>query len=276
MSLSRQIRTMKSTVRELNNSSPNIKLTLNDSANRSRSSSRSNKYNQSTTCYLSEKLARNTTHLVLDFNEFFESNSAKQVNKKCLLLLAALNETKLIRFEWIVHSRHKSRWLDETKYLLKSYLECSSSQLPDEDEFDIQLQRFINSLGDHQHTYRGFFGSFKNVYIIEPVEEIDKDDEEEENMSLGLFRAQNTTYDLLVEILIKCGAHLTSRANQAEIAIAIDRTNELDDESVYKDEIEKERDRFFVRVNEIKKCVRKRDGVAVVSSDWVIGNHQLL
>ena len=49
------------------------------------------------------------------------------------------------RHEWLVHSKTRLRWQDETKYLLDNYLSEDLSEY-EEEAFDIQVVRLIRNL----------------------------------------------------------------------------------------------------------------------------------
>jgi hypothetical protein len=258
------------------------------------------------TCYMNKKYTQNTTHIMIDFNNFFDPNiihSKLNLNKKCLLILAAVNECKIIRFEWLKHSWKKSEWLEELDFLVESYLESEIDAYDEADDFDVKLIRLVRNLKNKKCSQ--FFSSFKNIYIMEQREDCNEDvcstanatksridedavDEsgldltgtmleksaffEATNLSLNIFKNKNSTYDYLIEILTKCGAHLTSRVQHAELIIAIDRTQDFSqDVDKFQAEIESERVHFTETIQEMQKLVRKKEGVQVISSDWILG-----
>ncbi len=238
-------------------------------------------------CFIKKLYSSNTTHLILDFTLLFDSdengtNNTKpnlDLNKKCLLVLAALNQTKIIRYEWLQHSLNKSAWVDETKYMLESYVGPDLSEY-DEQEFDIRLIRMLRYLKNHKMSH--IFQAYKNVYIIEHGEnltesEMQLDESEQENSSsqisqcsFSFFKEKNTTYDHLVNIMTKCGGHLTSRPQQAELIIAVDRTQDFEDMQKYRKEIKHEMVYFKQKAEELSRLIRKKEGVSIVSSDWIL------
>ena len=239
-------------------------------------------------CLVNKKYEFKTTHLIIDFNRVFDPVHIKQtlnLNKKCLLLLATLNECKIIRYEWLSHSWQNSQWLEETEYLLESYIESDLDDYDEEDDFDVKLIRFINNL--QEKKFSQFFSKYKNVYVIPELEYESGDETELQNasqtsnrnmldMTLNIFKSKNTTFDYLSEILTKCGCHLTSRPQQAELIFAIDRTHDFSiDRSKHEDEIEKESQYFIEKTNELKNEVRKKGGVRVISSDWILGKNHI-
>jgi hypothetical protein len=270
------------------------------------------------TCFMHKRFSANSTHIIIDFNKFFDPDKARDIltlNKKCLLTLAVLSSCKITRIEWLKHSWRYSKWREESQFLLESYLESEIEAYDPTDDFDVKLIRLIDNV--KRNKMEKFFSAYKNIYIIDQEnddeqqddefdatvnmmhetvegeenydEEDDNDDDEFElvatsrsggkksklfnattNTSVNIFRTKNSTYNLLDEILRKCGAHKASRARCAELFIVVDRTTHdfnLDDT-----EIERERSHFFQKIDEITPHVRRKEGVPVISSNWILGN----
>ena len=84
---------------------------------------------------------------------------------------------------------------------------------------------------------------------------------------------KNTTYDYLTELMIKCGANLTSRVALAELIVAIDKSNDYDSNCTNGQvRLTNDRAQFRKSLQDMAKNIRKKqDGIKVVSSDWIIG-----
>lgn len=227
-----------------------------------------NQNNATTLAKSNDKYTQQTTHLLVDFKTSFETADSLSLNKKCLLVLAALNNCKIVRFEWLKHSQAYNTWLDEADYLIESYVEEDLSEY-DQDEFDIKLIKFIRNLKNGKHS-KDVFSLHKNVYVMEDhgVDESNLNESEfdfekcfDNSNSCFLYK-ENSTFNYITDLLIKCGANLTSRVGLAEIIIAID------DGQMDKTEL---RDSFEACLIEFKKSIRKKCGVKVISSEWVLG-----
>lgn len=210
-----------------------------------------------------------TTHLIIDFKRTFEQQEIN-INKKCLLIAAAVNKCRLVRFEWILHSRKKKQFIDVKKYLIENYINDLDEY--EEEDFDIKLIRLIRHLKDkkHQLGQLSLFSHLKQIYLIKENTDLEKDDDDFDVM---MKNKMNTIYDYFIDIMSKFGANLTSRAGMAELIIAIDKTDDLDlNNKEHRLVVEKERDYFVKCVNEIQNLTRKKSSVQILSSSWIIGN----
>lgn len=196
------------------------------------------------------------THLIVDFGQTFEIDQV-DIDHKLILITAALNKCKIIRFEWITHSLKTRRWLNELKYSIESYLDHDLDEY-DPNDFDVRLIKLIRRLKEPscQLDRLKLFSHLKSVCLINE-NEVESDDENELSFSSGV----QTTYDYLNGLLNRFGANLTSRASVAEAIILIDRNNELAETDDFW--------RYFRGKNE--KEIRKRSNVQIVSSNWIIG-----
>lgn len=212
-----------------------------------------------------------------------------------MLLKAASNRCKLIRFEWVLNSKIRNQWLDESKYLLENYVSSETFDDYDEMAFDIQLIKFIRAQNEPHSQKVNLFARFKNIYLIRDSSEyendLDHDDVDDNNddddddyhkqsaddineLDVLLKRRQNTLYDLFIDLLTKFGATLTSRASMAEFIIAIDKTNDFDDDennNEHRIAIENEKAHFDKCIKHIEHRLRKKNGAQILSSNWIIG-----
>ena len=140
----------------------------------------------------------------------------------------------------------------------------------------------IRHLQQEAKLKRNIFSSFKNIYVVEEQSEeavANSNDDEDFNISKSaelcnswFSLKQSTTYDYMTELLVKCGACLTSRVALADLIIAVDKTNDYDtDTSSGQIRLETDRVRFVASMQELRtKLRRKQDGIMVVSSDWIV------
>ena len=178
----------------------------------------------------------NTTHLVIDFVRTFDGNS-KSINTsaKFTLLLAALKGCHLIRYEWLLHSKVKDKWTEETKYLLESYVGENLNDLDEEEQYDydIRLIKFYQNLKQTSHL--DLFSKQGNIYLLNcneilanGNESIFNDSQSSFSDSFINFKSKDKISDYLYEIVTKFNGLITSRVACADLIIVIDKSNDFD------------------------------------------------
>jgi hypothetical protein len=162
------------------------------------------------------------------------------------------------------HSLIKRRWLEEAKYLLENYIGEELGDYSDTD-FDVQVVRMIRRLKAGSR-FRVFGGEKKMFVIKERLEsgKVECGDE------VAFFEKKSTLQTYLSQIIQKCGGEMTSRVEEADIMIALDRTNDYDENNeVHLKRIEMDQKHFVVCIEKLKRLVTKAK-VEVISSEWVL------
>ena len=118
---------------------------------------------------VSEQYNQRTTHLIVDCKSAFEDNLLS-VNDKLVLVLAALNKCKIVRYQWLKKSCQKMKWIDDANYLLENYIDEDLASY-DQDHFDTKLickiiKNFNIKLLDYisysfLYKYRKYWKSYK-------------------------------------------------------------------------------------------------------------------
>jgi len=162
------------------------------------------------------------------------------------------------------HSLIKRRWLEEAKYLLENYI---GEELGDysETDFDVQVVRMIRRL-KASSRFR-VFGGEKKMFVIKERQESAKVECGDE---VAFFEKKSTLQTYLSQIIQKCGGEMTSRVEEADIMIALDRTNDYDENNeVHLKRIEMDQKHFVTCIEKLKRLVTKAK-VEVISSEWVL------
>jgi hypothetical protein len=238
---------------------------------------------------LEDSFGVESTHLILDFKRIFQNNS-QQINLKYKLIMlnAALRRCKIVSYEWIEQSRVRKKWLGEKSFEMESYLGDSlvNYKYADTDEvnekeaqerskaFDVRMARLLRLCKNK--ISHDLFKKCKNVYIIPEAPQLQQPNQscssQSDFESSNFFADYDTCQCLLSELIVKCGGHITSRMECAELLIAVDKTNDYDEESnVDKTKIELEQNYFAEKILEYRRKLRKKSGVQVLTSDWIIG-----
>lgn len=246
------------------------------------SESNKNKIN----CLINKEFNLNTTHLIIDFNGTFERDLKQlDTNRKFLLLLAAIKNCKLIRFEWLLHSFKKSYWIDEDRYLIQSYIGSDLDQY-EENDFDIKLIKFIRGL--NQTSKMSLFSSCGFIYLLKNEEDylnsLSSDSVANKSQSssfsdsfskfsdsFSIFKSKNKLYDHVFELITKCEGRITSRVACADLIVYIDILGDSGSDK----RSDKESEYLEGCLGDIEKTIkksRKRKQLEVVSSDWIMGN----
>ena len=231
---------------------------------------------------ISQKYHSNTTHLLMDFQETFEQeNNDLNTLKMYLLILAIINKCKLVRYEWLIHCNNKNKWLDTTDYSLDAYVGNDLYDLDQQDDFDIKLAKLVRKV-ENASLNRKLLSSLKNVFIMndEFMKENKNDSNNNTNQSnLSIFKDFfatsasnfNSIHDILIELMTKFGAHITSRVNCSSMIIAVDKTYDYDENNQSDlDRIEEDKLNFLKSIKKYKNLIRKKNGVEIISSNWLI------
>ena len=236
-----------------------------------------------------DTISKDTTHLIVDFDHLFGSTESLKLFVKCKLLFAALNRTRIVRYEWLTHSLKRKCWLDEKKYLLANYIEQDGDY--DENEFDLRLLKLIENLDD-QITSQ-LFQHERNIFIFDECHHQNDNDDDDgielkmKAMTLGESSSSSSSFlevrdrlrDYLSELIVTCGGHVTSRLKNARLMIAIDKmssdyassssSSSGDDQT--SEAVEREQSHFRQCIDEMEREVmREQCCCQVLSSDWII------
>jgi hypothetical protein len=221
---------------------------------------------------VSRIFSTNSSHLIIDFVQMFEKSIQIDLKTKLIILQAVLNKCKIIRIEWISHCKMKKCWLDERSYLLENYLSKDLNEY-DEYEFDVRLVKLIRRLPSIKLD---LFSAYKNVFIIRErsesklTSEIDSDDNEEIDDNSKKVKIKSTLHFFLSELLVKCGSILTNNPSKAELLIAIDKTNDYDENNkAHANKIKMDQKYFLNNINKLKNLISHE--LNVISSEWVLG-----
>lgn len=205
-----------------------------------------------------------TTHLIVDFESTFD-NGDIDLRSKLIILLSALKKCKIIRHEWLIHSKTKQVWLDEEKYLLQNYLGPDLSEYSEFD-FDVKVVKLIRKLEKDRLTC---FSRYKNIFIIK--ERLDNKSSPVFD-DVALFTSKSALQTILSQIITLCGGSVTNEIAKGKFMIAMDKTNDYEEENKSHQEKVKLDQRYFLTcVNKLKSLI-ERPNVDVISSEWVIGN----
>jgi hypothetical protein len=231
---------------------------------------------------ISQKYSSNITHLIMDFQDIFEQDShGLKTLKMYLLILAILNKCKLVRYEWLIHCNDKKKWLNLSDYSLDAYVGNDLYDLNQQDDFDIKLAKLVRKV-ENASFNRKLLSSLKNVFIMndESSKENKNDSNNNTNQSnLSLFKDFfatsncnfNTINDILIEIMTKLGAHITSRVNCSSMIIAIDKTYDYNENNQSDlERIESDKFNFIKSIEQFKNLIRKKSGVEIISSNWIL------
>jgi len=176
------------------------------------------------------------------------------------------------RHEWLVHSKTRLRWQDETKYLLDNYLSEDLSEY-EEEAFDIQVVRLIRNLHKQKSKNPDIFTKYKNVFLIKERSENNSKLNTEFDDVL-LFEKKSTLQTYLAQIITKCGGEIKNKIEEAEFMIAVDKTNDYDEEIPNQlNKIRLDRSYFVECVKKLNTLVTNT--IDVVSSEWVLGKHAI-
>ncbi|CAF0900151.1 unnamed protein product [Brachionus calyciflorus] len=216
------------------------------------------------------------THIVIDFEKKFDGNTVISTNNKFMLILAALKECKIIRYEWLLHSEIKLKWNAEKKYLLESYIDQDLNELDKEEqnEFDIRLIKFIRNL---KLTDRiDLFSKYGNIYISNNENSYDENENDTQNSfsdSFTSFKSKEKLYDYLHEVITRCNGLITSRVACADLILAIDKADDYDSSEHGKACLKQVAICLKSSLDEIKNKLTNckiRKKIPVVSSNWVL------
>jgi hypothetical protein len=230
---------------------------------------------------INQKYNSNTTHLIMDFQATFEQEThclCLSTLKMYLLILATLNRCKLVRFEWLIHSNNKKKWLNISDYSLDTYVGNDMYDLDQQDDFDIKLAKLVRKV-ENSSLNRKLFSSLKNIFIMNDdfMKENKNDSNSNTNLSIfkDFFATSNSNFDsindILIDIMTKLGAHIISRVNCCSIIVAVDKTYDYDDNNQSDlDKIEHDKLNFVKSINKFKHSIRKKNGVEIISSNWIM------
>ena len=205
-----------------------------------------------------------TTHLIVDFETAFDEANI-DLRSKLIIIICALKKFKIIRLEWLTHSKTKQVWLDEEKYLLQNYLGQDLSEYS-ENDFDVQVVKLIRKLENEDNLT--CLSRFKDIFIIK--ERLDNklcpafDD-------VTLFANKSSLQTILSQIITLCGGAVTNEVRRGRLMIAMDKTNDYDEKNQsHKEKVKLDQQYFVMCISKLKSMI-ERPNVNVISSEWVIG-----
>lgn len=205
----------------------------------------------------------NTTHLIVDFEQIFDTGDV-DLKAKLIILLAVLNNCKIVRYEWLNHSIKKMYWLNEEKYCLENYIEDDINEYSDSD-FDVKVVKMIRHL---KLSKINLFSQNMEIFLIKERQESNKSNIEFDDLTL--FDKKSTLQVYLSQIIQKCGGVVSGKVRDAELMVALDKTNDYDDDNqTHQNKIKLDQNYFVTCIKKMKKMI-KREEVDVLSSEWIL------
>jgi len=154
--------------------------------------------------------------------------------------------------------------LEETKYLLENYLGEKLDEYAETD-FDVQVVRLIRKTDCKAKLFAGE----KKIFLIKERTDLGKGGVISDDEDVEFFYKKSTLQTYLSQIIQKYGGEITCKFEEADLIVALDKTNDYDQTNeAHQKRIEMDQRYFVGCIYKLKKLLTK-GRVNVISSEWI-------